>query len=112
MADSFLEEMSAMGMQQRKVRNWDFIEGVIFAENENYLTLARFVDEAPYVSDTHSWTFITNRSGNKEQDHLTASLFFRYEQDWFWCSRLLARDRFLRNFGASRTCAPTNTGSS
>ncbi len=94
----FLEEMSAMGMQQRKVRNWDFIEGVIFAENENYLTLARFVDEAPYVSDYTFMDIYYKSIRNKEQDHLTAfDYFFRYDTDWFWCSKYFwLENRFLR----------------
>jgi len=94
----FLEEMSNMGMQQRKVRNWDFIEGVIFAENENYLTLARFVDEAPYVSDYTFMDIYYKSIRNKEQDHLTAfDYFFRYDTDWFWCSKYFwLENRFLR----------------
>ena len=94
----FLEEMSAIGMQQRKVRNWDFIEGVIFAENENYLTLARFVDEAPYVSDYTFMDIYYKSIRNKEQDYLAVfDYFFRYDTDWFWCSKYFwLENRFLR----------------
>jgi len=97
-SSQFLEAMSNAGNQQREARNWDFIEGVIFAENENYLTLARFVDEAPYVSDYTFMDIYYKSIRNKEQDYLMAfDYFFRYDTDWFWSSKYFwLENRFLR----------------
>src|SRR5689334_14512533 len=36
---------------QLKVSAADFVDGTVFSRNELYLTLGRFVDQAPYASD-------------------------------------------------------------
>jgi FAD/FMN-containing dehydrogenase len=66
----------------------DFVDGTIFSRDEMYLTLGQFVDEAPYVSD-YTWHHIYYRSiQSYREDYLTVrDYLWRWDTDWFWCSR-------------------------
>jgi FAD/FMN-containing dehydrogenase len=83
----------------------DFLDGVVFAPDETYLTLGRFTDEAPWVSD-YTFDRIYYRSiRERGADYLTVrDYLWRWDTDWFWCSknvgaqhplvrRLLGRER-------------------
>ncbi|HTS54976.1 MAG TPA: FAD-binding oxidoreductase [Burkholderiales bacterium] len=69
----------------------DFIDGSVFAPDELYITLGRFVDQAPYCSD-YTFERIYYRSiRERETDYLTAAAYlWRWDTDWFWCSKNLA----------------------
>jgi len=100
----FLEDLSRLGEQERELGNWDFIEGVIFDEDENYLTLAAYTDQAPHPSD-YTYTDIYYKSiPAKAEDYLTAfDYFFRYDTDWFWCSKYFGlENRLLRRLWGRR----------
>src|SRR5262249_39295652 len=76
----------------------DFIDGAIFATDHLYLTLGRFVDEAPRTSD-YTFREIYYRSiPVKREDWLTAhDYIWRWDTDWFWCSKnLLAQNLIVR----------------
>ena len=66
----------------------DFVDGVVFSKNELYVTVGRFVDEAPQVSD-YGFEHIYYRSiREKSKDWLTArDWLWRWDTDWFWCSK-------------------------
>jgi len=68
----------------------DFVDGVIFAPNEFYVTEARHVKHAP---DTSDYTFknIYYRSiRDRTEDYLTThDYIWRWDTDWFWCSKNL-----------------------
>jgi FAD/FMN-containing dehydrogenase len=66
----------------------DFCDGVVFSRDEVYLTLGSFTDSAPAVSD-YTGTGIYYRSiQQRTEDHLTvADYLWRWDTDWFWCSR-------------------------
>ncbi len=68
----------------------DFIDGTVFAPDELYLTLGRFVATAPFTSD-YTFENIYYRSiRRKERDYLTtADCIWRWDTDWFWCSKNL-----------------------
>jgi FAD/FMN-containing dehydrogenase len=68
----------------------DFVEGVVFAPGELYLSVGRFVDEAPYASD-YTYLNIYYRSiRERAKDYLTTlDYIWRWDTDWFWCSRIL-----------------------
>ena len=70
----------------------DFLDGVIFGPREMYLTAGTFADETPFVSD-YTFERIYYRSiREKTTDYLTTHDFlWRWDTDWFWCSK---------NFGA------------
>ena len=66
----------------------DFIDGTVFSPDECYLTLGSWADTAPRASD-YTWTEIYYRSiQSREEDWLTArDYLWRWDTDWFWCSR-------------------------
>src|SRR5262249_12319723 len=75
-----------------------FIAGVVFAPDRLYMTLGRFAEEAPSTSD-YSFEHIYYRSiAEKREDWLTTRDFlWRWDTDWFWCSKnLLAQNPVVR----------------
>ena len=70
----------------------DFVDGVIFGPREMYLTAGTFADQTPFVSD-YTFEHIYYQSiREKSTDYLsTHDFLWRWDTDWFWCSK---------NFGA------------
>lgn len=68
----------------------DFVDGVVFGPNELVLSEARFVDEAPWTSD-YTFEKIYYRSlRERDTDTLaTRDYIWRWDTDWFWCSKNL-----------------------
>lgn len=68
----------------------DFLDGVVFSPDELYLTVGRFVDKVPFTSD-YTFEEIYYRSiRNKQRDYLTThDYIWRWDTDWFWCSKNL-----------------------
>lgn len=68
----------------------DFLDGVIFSGQEMYLSIGKFTDEAPYTSD-YTYKNIYYRSIQKNtEDYLTThDYIWRWDTDWFWCSKNL-----------------------
>jgi FAD/FMN-containing dehydrogenase len=83
----------------------DFVDGVIFAPGELYLTVAAFADRAPYTSD-YTFERIYYRSiRERPEDYLSVlDYLWRWDTDWFWCSKNLgAQNPLLRRLlGRSR----------
>ncbi|WP_179646529.1 FAD-binding oxidoreductase [Spinactinospora alkalitolerans] len=70
----------------------DFVDGMAAAPGELYLTLASFVDRAPWTSDYTGTdiyhTSIPRYAGPGPGDYLTVhDYLWRWDTDWFWCSR-------------------------
>jgi len=90
----------------------DFIDGVVFGRDEMILTLGRFSDAAPYTSD-YTFKRIYYRSlREREEDYLTtADYLWRWDTDWFWCSKnLLAQHPLIRRlYGRDRLNSVTYT---
>ena len=74
----------------------DFVDGVVFGPNEFVLSQARFADSAPYVSD-YTYKNIYYRSlRTRDIDYLTTrDYIWRWDTDWFWCSKNLGAQNFL-----------------
>jgi len=68
----------------------DFLDGTVFAPDELYLTLGRFADSAPWASD-YTYERIYYRSiRERDTDYLTTrDYLWRWDTDWFWCSKNL-----------------------
>ncbi|PWT76906.1 MAG: FAD-linked oxidase, partial [Proteobacteria bacterium] len=76
----------------------DFVDGSVFGTDRLYITLGRFVDEAAQVSD-YTYRNIYYRSiAEREIDFLaTEAYLWRWDTDWFWCSKNLgAQNPLLR----------------
>lgn len=73
--------------QVQNTKDVDFMDGTIMNEQEMYLTLGKFVDEAPQVSDYTFMSVYYKSIAHKKVDYLTARDFiWRWDTDWFWCS--------------------------
>jgi len=67
----------------------DFIDGVVFSENELYLTLGEFVDSAPYASNYTYMEIYYKSIQKRKTDYLsTRDYIWRWDTDWFWCSQV------------------------
>ena len=90
----------------------DFVDGVVFDAGTLVLNTARFVDAAPYRSD-YTFERIYYRSLlERELDYLTAhDYLWRWDTDWFWCSKNLGAQRPLlrRLYGRERLNSRTYT---
>ncbi|MDL5158192.1 FAD-binding oxidoreductase [Actinomycetospora termitidis] len=68
----------------------DFLDGTVFSADEQYLTLGRMVDEAPYLSDYTGQGIYYRSIQQRSTDFLSiADYLWRWDTDWFWCSRAL-----------------------
>jgi FAD/FMN-containing dehydrogenase len=78
------------GLEKACGSDADFVEGVVFAPRELRLCVARFVATAPYTSD-YSYERIFHRSvRERDEDYLAVRDFiWRWDTDWFWCSKNL-----------------------
>ena len=66
-----------------------YLDGVVFSDDESYLTLGVQTAEPGPVSDYHSGSDIFYRSiQQKSTDRLSIhDYLWRWDTDWFWCSR-------------------------
>ncbi len=82
----------------------DFVDGSVFSPSECYLTLGSWADSAPATSD-YTWTDIYYRSIQaKGEDWLTVrDYLWRWDTDWFWCSRAFyAQNPWVRRLAGRR----------
>lgn len=90
----------------------DFIDGTAFAPNRLFISTGQFVPEAPHVSD-YTYKHIYYKSiPERPEDYLTTRAYiWRWDTDWFWCSKNLgAQNPLLRRlYGPDRLNSPTYT---
>jgi len=90
----------------------DFVDGTVFSRNELYITLGHFTDQAPFVSD-YTYKNIYYRSlQERDEDYLTIhGYIWRWDTDWFWCSKNVFAQRPLirRLYGRKRLNSVTYT---
>ncbi len=81
-------------------KTYDFIDGVIFKEDDMYIILGKFVDTAPFVSDYKYMKIYFKSITDGGIDYLTASDYiWRWDTDWFWCSNnFFMQNAILRLF--------------
>ena len=66
----------------------DFVDGTLFDEQDLYLTTARFVDSAPFVSKYTYMQIYYQSIPRKQVDYLSSyDYIWRWDTDWFWCSK-------------------------
>ncbi|MFC7343670.1 FAD-binding oxidoreductase [Saccharopolyspora griseoalba] len=85
-------------------RRVDFVDGTVFSAGEHYLTLGSYVDEAPFVSDYTGQRVYYRSMQEIGRDYLTIhDYLWRWDTDWFWCSRALgAQHPLVRRFWPRR----------
>jgi FAD/FMN-containing dehydrogenase len=90
----------------------DFVEGVVFGAGELVLSTARFTGEAAQCSDYHGEACYWQSVRNGTEDDLTVrDWLWRWDTDWFWCSRRFGADRpwVRRMLGPGRLNSRTYT---
>ena len=66
----------------------DAVDGVAFAPDELYLTLARWTDDPGPTSDYAGQQVFYRSLQERSTDRLTMhDYLWRWDTDWFWCSR-------------------------
>jgi FAD/FMN-containing dehydrogenase len=66
----------------------DYLDGVVFAAHESYLTVGTLTDEPGPVSDYTGQQIYYRSIQRRRSDRLTISDYlWRWDTDWFWCSR-------------------------
>lgn len=78
----------------------DFLDASIFAPDQMFLTEARLCEHAPYTSDYTGKNIYYRSIQQREEDWLTMKDYiWRWDTDWFWCSRQFhLENRLLRWF--------------
>jgi FAD/FMN-containing dehydrogenase len=72
----------------------DFLDGVAFSPDELYLTVGRMTDAAPYTSDYTGLGIYYRSIRERAEDFLTIhDYIWRWDTDWFWCSRAFGVQR-------------------
>ncbi len=65
-----------------------FMDGVVFARDEIYLTFGSWADVAPWTSDYTGERIYYRSIRERAEDYLTVrDYLWRWDTDWFWCSR-------------------------
>ncbi len=106
--DAYFTELA----RQCDCQDADFVDGVVFGRNELVLTLGRFVNNAPYASDyTYKKIYYRSLRERSEDYLITEDYLWRWDTDWFWCSKnLLAQHPLIRRlYGRSRLNSLTYT---
>lgn len=82
----------------------DFVDGVVFSREDMVITLGQFVDEAPYTSDyTYKKIYYKSLRERAEDFLTTEDYVWRWDTDWFWCSKnLLAQNPVVRRLYGRR----------
>jgi FAD/FMN-containing dehydrogenase len=82
----------------------DFVDGTVFSPDEQYVTLGTFVANAKTVSDYTGMAIFYRSIQDRQVDYLTVrDYLWRWDTDWFWCSRALGVQRpFVRRFWPRR----------
>jgi FAD/FMN-containing dehydrogenase len=99
------------------IRNWsardvDFVDGVVFARDEMYLTIGEFCDDAPFTSDYTFENIYYQSIRRRDTDYLTThDYLWRWDTDWFWCSKqFFVQNSLIRSLvGKSRLNSVTYT---
>ena len=84
----YFDKLSAICKDRRALPHDSYIDGVIFSENEMYITLGEFTDEAPFLSNYTYMDAYYQSLQKKKTDFLTTyDYIWRWDADWFWCSK-------------------------
>jgi FAD/FMN-containing dehydrogenase len=73
-----------------------FLDATVFGPGEIYLTVGAFADAAPYTSDYTGQQIYYRSIQRRSTDFLTVrDYLWRWDTDWFWCSRAFGVQRPL-----------------
>ena len=90
-----------------------FLDGTVFSKDELYITVGIEVDTAPYTSDYIHMKQYYRSIKERSEDYLTIyDYIWRWDTDWFWCSKNVFADKTLvrRLLGRKRLGSRTYSG--
>ena len=68
------------------------MDGVVFGRDEMVLSVGCFADRAPYISDYTYERIYYKSLRERTEDYLTTEGYiWRWDTDWFWCSKICWR---------------------
>ena len=90
----------------------DFVDGTAFGLDEIYLTVGAYSDVAPWRSDyTGQQIYYQSVRGPREDFLTIRDYLWRWDTDWFWCSRPFGvQQPLVRSCGRAATGGPMSTG--
>jgi len=72
----------------------DFLDGTAFGPDELYLTVGAYSEIAPWLSDYTGQNIYYKSIRGPQEDFLTIrDYLWRWDTDWFWCSRAFGVQR-------------------
>jgi len=82
----------------------DFLDGTAFSQDEIYLTVGAYSEVAPWQSDYTGQQIYYQSIRGPAEDFLTIrDYLWRWDTDWFWCSRAFGVQRpLVRHLWPSR----------
>lgn len=84
---SYFESINTYCKKDNHQNHYQFVDGVVFGNNELYVTLGEMVDEVPYISDYTFMNIYYQSIRKKQEDYLKIhDYIWRWDTDWFWCS--------------------------
>ena len=87
---SVAEAVEVMRQPVEEGQGADFVDGTWFSPTEVYVTLGTWADRAPLLSDYAGMAIYYRSIQHKAEDWLTVrDYLWRWDTDWFWCSRAL-----------------------
>lgn len=83
-AEGYFHHLGELG----RAKDVDFLDGTIFEPGQFYITVGRFTDQAPYLSDYTYENIYYKSIRDQAEDYLTTNDYlWRWDTDWFWCSK-------------------------
>lgn len=99
----FIEEIKTYCLE--KNNQIDFIDNSVFSPDEMYITIGQFVDVAPYTSDYKFMKIYYRSISRRSEDYLTtADYIWRWDADWFWCSKVFGIQHPVLRFLFGKWC--------
>lgn len=95
--EAFFEKIKELCLKNRQNENGlNYIEGVIFDQNNLFISTGEFADEAPYTSNYQYLNIYYKSIQQKKVDYLkTEDFIWRWDPDWFWCSKNFYMQNFI-----------------
>jgi FAD/FMN-containing dehydrogenase len=99
-SEVYFSSLKKTCMLNRQSKEVAYIDGVIFAKDNFVMCLASFVDSAPFVSDYTYMKIYYQSLKTKKVDYMTTyDYIWRWDADWFWCSRaFFMQNKIVRLF--------------
>jgi FAD/FMN-containing dehydrogenase len=81
----------------------DYMDATVFAADEMYMTLGRYVDSAEPSDYTGSRIYYESIRRRSEDAMRTRDFLWRWDTDWFWCSAAFGlQNRWVRRLWPDR----------